>query len=148
MSWPSSCSPSHTSMMRVALTVWEGRVSPVFDVCREALVLDIENRQVAASSKQPLSCAAPSNKTQLLVDRGVHTLICGAISNELLGELESKGIQVIAFIAGDVESVIAAFAAGDLPNAKFTMPGCPQRPRSCGAGRGRRRRHGLGRDRQ
>ena len=30
--------------MKVALTVWDGRISPVFDVCREVLVLELEEQ--------------------------------------------------------------------------------------------------------
>ena len=134
--------------MRVDLTVWEGRVSPVFDVCREVLILDIDNGQVATSSRQTLSSAEPCNKAQQLVHCGVSTLICGAISNEVLRDLQFKGIQVIAFIAGEVDSIIAAFTAGNLPNARFTMPGCMQRLTMGSTALGRRWRNGPGRDRR
>lgn len=121
--------------MRVALTVWEGRVSPVFDVCREALILDIENQLVVASSKQTLLTTDLRSKAQRLVDCCVDTLICGAISNEVLRELESLQIRVITFVSGEANAVVAAFLAGDLPHPSFTMPGCTQQRKSIRANR-------------
>jgi len=61
-----------------------------------------------------------------LVEYGVDTLICGAVSTELLQELKSREIRVIAFVSGEADSVIDAFVAGDLPNERFSMPGCIQ----------------------
>lgn len=127
--------------MKVALTVWEGRVSPVFDVCREALILDVADSRVEACTNQPLAGTDLHARTGQLVARGVDTLICGAISNEALQELEARGIRVIAFIAGNVDAVISAFANGRLPDDGFTMPGCGRRRRTrgarCAAGRAR-----------
>jgi predicted Fe-Mo cluster-binding NifX family protein len=132
--------------MRVALTVWNGRVSPVFDVCTEALILDIDNGRVTASFRLALSNEEPAGRTHQLADSAVGTLICGAISNEARQQLESRGIHVIAFVAGDAEPVIAAFTAGQLPDDRFSMPGCRRRHRARGAGQGGGCRHGAGRE--
>lgn len=128
---------SSVDPMKVALTVWEGRVSPVFDVCREALILDVGDGRADARTNQPLAGIDLRARTAQLVARGVDTLICGAISREAQQDLEAHGIRVIAFVAGGVDDVISAFANGQLSDAKFSMPGCGRRQRRRGSGRGR-----------
>lgn len=119
--------------MKVALTVWEGRVSPVFDVCREALILDVRDGRLEAFPNQSFTGNDYRTRTQLLVENGVEILICGAISTEARMELQARAIRVIPFVAGSAEEVIASFAAGQFPDELFPMPGCGRR-------RGRRRR--------
>ena len=110
--------------MKVALTVWDGRISPVFDVCRQALVLTIESRAVVARANEMVDSSNARRKVEWLVDLGVETLVCGAISEPLHRELISRGVKVIGFVAGEVEEVVQAFVAGALPGPPFVMPGC------------------------
>jgi predicted Fe-Mo cluster-binding NifX family protein len=135
--------------VRIALTIWEGRISPVFDVCREALVLTVERGAVAARSCEDVDALDAAARIRRLETLGVRTLICGAISEPLRRELCSRGIEVIGFVAGDVEEVVCAFLSGSLPNSALSMPGtcCGRRSRARGRGEGgRRRRGGFGRD--
>jgi predicted Fe-Mo cluster-binding NifX family protein len=131
--------------MRVAITVSQGRVSPVFDVSREAIVLEVDKRRVAASSQQALVTDDLLQKSQQLSNLGINTLVCGAISNEALEQLRAIGIDVIGFVTGEVDTVVEALVEGDLPNATLAMPGCQRA--NCGGFR-RRRRHRIGRNRQ
>lgn len=150
--WPDSCVPVGSTVMRVALAVWDGRVSPVFDVSQEVLILDIVERSVGSPSSLMLGNGAAEDKSRQLAERGVGTLICGAVSNEMMRELDREGIEVIGFVTGEVGTIIAAFAAGELPDARYAMPGCTMRMRrhrggrggGCGRGPrcGRRRRRG------
>lgn len=150
--WPDSCVPVGSTVMRVALAVWDGRVSPVFDVSQEVLILDIVERSVGASSSLMLGNGAAGDRSRRLAEQGVGTLICGAVSNEMMRELNREGIEVIGFVTGEVGTIIEAFAAGELPDARYAMPGCTMRMgrhrggRGGGCGRGprcgRRRRRG------
>lgn len=136
--------------MKVALTVWDKRISPVFDVCREALVLEVESRKVVSTSAVDLNTATPLLKIERLAELGVKTLICGAISEPLQRELNSRGLMVIGFVAGDVDEVVQAFISGMLPDPALAMPGCCDRlnrfrrrrnqGHGCGSGWGRRGR--------
>ena len=116
--------------MRAALAVWNGRISPVFDVSRQILVLDIEDGNIVAKSEEMLD-DDPVRKACTLSRLKVETLLCGAISRPLSGILASYGIRIIPFIAGDSDEVITAYLAGDLPNPKMSMPGCCVRRRRC-----------------
>jgi len=116
--------------MRAALAIWNGRVSPVFDVSRQILVLDIENGNIVAKSEEMLD-DDPVRKAGTLARLKVETLLCGAISRPLSGMLAAYGIRIIPFIAGDSDEVILAYLAGDLPNPRMSMPGCCGRRRRC-----------------
>jgi len=131
--------------MRVAITVSRGRVSPVFDVSREAIIFEVDKRRVAVSSQEALVSDDPVHKIQQFETLGISTLVCGAISNEALRQLQAVGINVIGFVTGEVDTVVKAFIANDLPNTTLAMPGCQ---RANGGGLRQRRRNRTGRNRQ
>ena len=133
--------------MKVALTVWNGWISPVFDVCREAQILDIDNGKIISTAKTDLHPASPVQKIDRLVALGVKTLICGAISEPVYAEAAPRNLIVIGFIAGPVEEVVQAFLANRLPNPSLCMPGCRNRQRRFRGGRGQRRGRGRGQGR-
>ena len=80
----------------------------------------------------------------IIVKLGVEVLICGAISRPLAEMITDSGIRLIPFLSGDVEEVIQAFLAGNLPNSAFLMPGCCGRRRRFRSGRGRGAQRGRG----
>jgi predicted Fe-Mo cluster-binding NifX family protein len=120
--------------MKVALSVWKGRIAPVFDVSRELLVLELADGQVVSKASQAVVEDGPAPRERLLTRLDVQTLICGAVSEPVARVLEGAGIRVVPFVAGEVDEVIGAFAGGDLPCPRLSMPGCQRR-----AGAGRRR---------
>jgi predicted Fe-Mo cluster-binding NifX family protein len=120
-----------------ALTVWEGRISPVFDVSREAEVVTIESGVVTARRRESIDAPTAELKVDRLVGLGVESLICGAISEPLRRELTTRGVSVLGFVAGDLDEVVETFLAGALPNAALSMPGCCGRQRRFRGGRGR-----------
>jgi predicted Fe-Mo cluster-binding NifX family protein len=110
--------------MKAALTVWNGRVSPVFDVCREAVVLTIENGTVAALSRESIDTPSASLKIDRILNLGIDVLVCGAISESVHRELCARSVTVYGFVAGEIEQVIDALLAGSLPGNALSMPGC------------------------
>ncbi len=124
--------------MKLALAVWNGRISPVFDHSRHLLVVDVKGGRRVADHEIPLVSEFPPEKVTRLRQLGVHTLICGAVSRPLGAMIAAANIRLIPFTAGDVETVLEAFLAGNLPAPRFLMPGC---------GRGRRGGRGCGRGR-
>ena len=132
--------------MKAALTVWDGRMSPVFDVSREALILTIENEAVAARSIENIETSTAALKLDRLIDLGIETLICGAISEPLRHELTTRGVEVIGFVAGEIDDVVESFVSGTLPTPTLSMPGCygGQHRFRGGRDQGGRRRGGGG----
>jgi predicted Fe-Mo cluster-binding NifX family protein len=45
--------------MKVALATWNGRISPVFDVARQVLLLDVEEGRVVARCEETLRGTEP-----------------------------------------------------------------------------------------
>ena len=131
--------------MKLALAVWNGRISPVFDASRHLDVLAIDNGQVVSRHEYEIETSDPFARAKRLADLGVETLICGAVSRPLAEMIGARGIRVIPFVAGETEEVLAAFLAGKLPSPSMAMPGCcgrrmrfrsGQTPRGCRRGRG------------
>jgi predicted Fe-Mo cluster-binding NifX family protein len=120
--------------MKAAVTVWEGRVSPVFDVSREAVIATITGREVVRSLER-IETPTPALKIERLLELGVETLICGAISEPLFRELTARGVRVFGFVAGEIDEVVEAFVRGTLADPALTMPGCGRQNRFRG-GRG------------
>jgi len=110
--------------MKAAVTVWDGRVSPVLDVSREVELLTIEQGRVTRRARESIASATASCKVARLMALGVEPLICGAVSEPLQQELAAQGIRVLGFVAGELEEVIAAFLAQRLPRPSLAMPGC------------------------
>lgn len=110
--------------MRLAVPVWQGRISPVFDVAGQLLLVELSDGREAAREARPLEGSTPDQRAKNLAELGVETLICGGISQPLEAMLADGGIRVIARICGGVEDVLAAFIAGRLGQQRFVMPGC------------------------
>ena len=109
--------------MKIAMTVWEGWISPVFDVCRQGLILEIDGKNTVSAVDIDLETITPLQKIEKLRGHEIDTLICGAISKPIYWKARSRGLKVISFVTGEVDEVIQAFVAGKLPTPTLTMPG-------------------------
>ncbi len=127
--------------MKVAVPVWQGRVSPVFDVAGQLLLVELIEGVETSRREHRLSDAEPQERAAQLAQLQVETLICGAISQALEAMLTETGINIYGRICGNVDEVLKAFAAGILGEPQFAMPGC------CGQAR-RRFRGGCGQGRR
>jgi predicted Fe-Mo cluster-binding NifX family protein len=125
--------------MQVAMTIWNGRISPVFDVARQILVVEIEEGCEVARRLEALPGTDLRSQAERFGDIAPQVLICGAISEMMVGMLENMGVAVIPFIAGPTEQVLAAWLAGELLASDWSMPGCCGRMRRCRGQRGRGR---------
>jgi hypothetical protein len=122
--WHGTCSIDLVmGQERIAVTVWGDRISPVLDVSNRALLLTVQD----GGTSDYVELALPdggSAKFSVLAGRGVRTILCGAVSGALAEQAAAFGLQLIAFLAGEVEQVVAAYVAGQLPQPSLAMPGC------------------------
>ncbi|MBW2119728.1 MAG: hypothetical protein JRH09_17660 [Deltaproteobacteria bacterium] len=114
--------------MKVALTVWENRISPLFDSTRMLIIANIKNRSVTDKHYEPFNYDSPFTRAAKLSDLGVKLLICGAISDFFSNLIETYGIRTTPFVAGAVNEVLDAYLTGDLSSSKYRMPGCGTMP--------------------
>jgi len=113
--------------MRVAIPIWNNRISPVFDVAERVLVLDIDNGIEINRQEEMINAATFQQRSRRLCELEVNSLICEAISKPLEVMLLSSGIQVIPHTCGPLEEVIKTFISRGLTESDFLMPGCCRR---------------------
>jgi predicted Fe-Mo cluster-binding NifX family protein len=110
--------------MKVAVTIWGERISPLFDASRRLLIAEIENECIKERSHMMFDPERPSDLARTLAALDVKVLICGAVSQIPAKVIAAGGITLIPFITGDVNHVVAAYAKGDSISPAFIMPGC------------------------
>jgi predicted Fe-Mo cluster-binding NifX family protein len=66
----------------------------------------------------------PLERLQVLLAKGVDTLICGALSADLQNRATQLGFQVIPGVAGDIDKVLMAYRQNRLDQPEFWLPGC------------------------
>ena len=72
-----------------------------------------------------------------VAELGIETLVCGAITDPLQHELSMRGVEVIGFVAGEIDGVVRSLLDRTLPNRALFMPGCCGRQNRFRGGRGR-----------
>ena len=112
------------SLMKIALPIWDHRVSPVFDVAQHVLVVEVSPRGMRLQRCRSLPPTDPMARAQTLVDWRVEVLICGAISQALEHLLKAQGVAIVSRVRGEVAAVLEAYLAGRLDEPEFAMPGC------------------------
>lgn len=126
-------------VMKVAIPTWNARVSPVFDVAKRLLVVELEGDREVSREEAAIEETQLMARAKRVTQLGVDVLICGAISMPLEAMLASAGARIIPHTCGPVENVLRAFVSGRLTDRAFLMPGC------CGRRPRFRRRHRGGR---
>ena len=128
--------------MRIALPVWNDRISPVFDTAQRFMVVEIEGNEEISRDSLFVPGIHFYDKARKLRDAGVDVLICGAISNHAMSVVCANGMRVIPWVSGNADEVLNSFRRGALMDGRFAMPGCRRR---MGRRMGRRWMHPAGR---
>jgi hypothetical protein len=122
-------------MKTIAITSWNGLVSPLYDVsCWLTIMAPGGACHDAAIQRLTLS-----ERADYCLRQGVAVVLCGAISNMALAILRDRHIAVVPWVCGSVNEVIAAYRQGLDIYVTHAMPGCLARRcgRRTGARRGR-----------
>jgi predicted Fe-Mo cluster-binding NifX family protein len=109
--------------MKVVLTVWENRISPVADSARQLLVVDVENQTIRDKRTEYLNRESVFYRARRLADLEVKIFICGAISDFFASLVEGYGIRLIPFIRGQADEVLDAYLEDCLRSPRFVMTG-------------------------
>jgi len=126
---------SFQSIMRIAVPIFDGRISPVFDAARRLVLVDIENGREVRRTEQVVEETDLGPRVSRIAALGANVLICGAISRPLEAMLFSAGVEVIPQVCGPWENVLRVFLSGQLTEQAFMMPGCCGRRRRFRGGR-------------
>jgi predicted Fe-Mo cluster-binding NifX family protein len=123
-------------MEKVAIPIWDKRVSPVLDTAICLLVVELDNKTEHKRETYNLPRSHIYHRVQYIANLHVDTMLCGALSRPLLRLLIESGIRVYPWITGHVQEVLEAYINGSLTNEKFALPGCQHHRRGRGRGRG------------
>ncbi len=116
--------------LRVAIPIFNGRVSPLLDVAGSFIYADIESGKVGDRHVIKVPGNSSLARINLLKEKGVSLLICSAVSRECACAVARMGITILPGIIGEVDEVLNAFANDVLDSEHFAMPGCCGRFRS------------------
>lgn len=108
---------------KVAMTVWGNRISPVFDSAQTILLADIEDGKIVDRRREFLPRMVAPGLARMVAEKGIDTLICGAISERPSQIVKQSGIKLLSFVGGNAENFLEAYAEGG-PLELFRMPGC------------------------
>ncbi|PIS30745.1 MAG: hypothetical protein COT43_01310 [Candidatus Marinimicrobia bacterium CG08_land_8_20_14_0_20_45_22] len=116
--------------MKVAFTIWNNRIAPVFDTAGQIHIAETESGRVISLEQEfiPIDLT-PAMKAARLKELGIEVLVCGAISRPLHETIIAHGIYVIPFVAGDLDEIIQAWLTKRSDWNVFAMPGCYGRRR-------------------
>jgi predicted Fe-Mo cluster-binding NifX family protein len=128
-------------METIAITYWNGIVSPLFDAAATVLIVGPDRAKQQVSLRE----ASIYARAELLQQHTVQVVICGAISTPALAALQERGMRVTPWIRGPVNDVLLAYNNGSLETGAFFMPGCRRNGMQCGNAHGGRRRRQCGR---
>lgn len=126
-------------LMRVALPIWEERISPVFDVASRILLVDVDRQTLGAREERRLAVTDPRARVETMIAWRVEVLICGAISRVIEQMLTARDVRVLGRVCGVAEEVLQAYVTGQLDAPRFRLPGEESPGRGGGRGRGSRR---------
>jgi len=109
--------------MTIAITIWETRISPVFDSARNLLVVETDGAEMTGKKVVMFDSHLFDRFLMQLLELEVRVFICGALCEGPARILEAHGIEVISFLTGEAEEVLHWYLQGrDLE--RFSLPGC------------------------
>jgi len=127
--------------MKIAIPIFENRVSPRFDFSPEMWIVEVERGEVVSQEKLSAANLNLPQRLEQVTSNGVDKVICGGIDPFSRNQLGSRGIDVVQDVIGDAEVVFDLFMKGRL------RPGfCCERRRGrgfCGWKRGFQRRRNI-----
>ena len=127
--------------MKVAIPMFNSRVSPSFDFASNVLVATVGSGKVLEKDKYSLINLNTIRRSALLRQHGVNVLICGGISGFTVRLLMGNGIEVIPMVSGEAEEVLNHFVKGNLDVKTTSVLPVRETGRYRGRG-GRHRRRG------
>ena len=109
--------------MRIAISIWEDKISPVLDTASKLLIIDNKPQKEASRFEAKLLEQDMSQRCSFIRGLELDVLICGAVSRQFKEMLKASGIKIISGISGPAEDVLEAYLQGALLHSGFFMPG-------------------------
>jgi len=109
--------------MRIAISIWEDKVSPLLDTVTKLLVIENALQREISRFEVYLLEQDIFRRCHFIRGLNINVLICGGVSRQFSGMLEASGMKVISGISGPAEEVVEAYRLDRLDDSGFFMPG-------------------------
>ena len=109
--------------MRIAISIWEDKISPLFDTASKLLIIENETQKESSRYEVYLLKQDISKKCRFIQSLNIDVLICGGVSRQFSEMLKASGIEVISGISGPARDVLEAYLQGTPLHSEFFMPG-------------------------
>jgi len=100
--------------MKIAIPTFGTRVSPRFDCTQEIAVVTVDEGRGSERLEFAVSDWPLRQRIDRLLELGVDTVICGGIDRCTTAALQSAGVTIYGWVAGEVEDALEALLEGDL----------------------------------
>ena len=110
-------------MERIAIPIFQNRISPVLDACRNLMVVDIEDGKESRLMIISLAGMTCLERSATIFRRRIDTIICAGISDLMSRYMTGRGINLVSGIAGDADRIIEAYCQHRLCDDRYLMPG-------------------------
>jgi predicted Fe-Mo cluster-binding NifX family protein len=111
------------NQVKIAITIWGNRISPVFDSARTLMIAQVENLKIINRRYEDFHLKNTDQIPSSLNDLQIDILICGAITDAQVKAVEKAGIQLVSFISGNIEKVLMSLLKKPHGMSEFLMPG-------------------------
>ncbi len=109
--------------MKLAITIWDNRISPVFDTATQFLLAELEADRFYLGAVVSIEDDPFTTLFHLQQEQGVELLLCGALCQRGEERIRAERLEVLPFLSGEVDAILQDLVAGgDLEN--FALPGC------------------------
>lgn len=122
----------------VAIPVWDNRLSTTLDFARKLVIVEIDGARELSRREVTLNDEPADRRARKIRDLGGQVVLCGAVSQPLARAVSHLGIQLLPFLSGPIDEVLAAYFCDRLGDPRFLLAGSTP-----GAGRKWRHRRGC-----
>ncbi len=109
--------------VKVALTVWDDEISPVFDFAKRLLIVELKDGSILKRYQIQIPSERIVSRIAMLSHMNIEVVVCGAISEPVANMINARDICLVPFVTGKTEMVLNAFLRGLLICPEFQMPG-------------------------
>ena len=109
--------------MRIAIPLFDKRISPRFDCAQGFFLAVAENGRVLKREEFPAVLWSPLERVKRLREMGVNTLICGGIDEVSSQRLILHEIKIYSWVTGLAEDALQSLLTGELESCAMVGPG-------------------------